>query len=164
MTLYEIDSKISDLLEMIYEDAETNGGEIADDMAEELEGLEMERTVKIENIACYVKNLDAEAEAIKAEEKRLAERRKTAENKAVRLREYLALALHGEDVYSSARVKLSWRKSETVEIENVDDLPEDYRRIKTVVEADKTAIKQAIKAGEDIAGAFLMERRNLQIK
>jgi hypothetical protein len=150
-------------MEMIYEDAETNGGEIADDMADELEALDMKRAEKIENVACYIKNLDAEAEAIKREEKRLAERRKSAESKAERLKQYLAYALHGEEVYSSARVKLSWRKSESVEVESVDLLPEEFRRIKTTVDADKTAIKQAIKSGEDVAGACIVERRNLQV-
>jgi len=163
MTIYEIDSRISNLMEMIYEDAETNGGEIADDMADELEALDMKRAEKIENVACYIKNLDAEAEAIKREEKRLAERRKSAESKAERLKQYLAYALHGEEVYSSARVKLSWRKSESVEVESVDLLPEEFRRIKTTVDADKTAIKQAIKSGEDVAGACIVERRNLQV-
>ena len=87
MTLYEIDKAITDL-------ADPETGEITD--FEALDNLQMARDQKIENIACYYKNLVSDAEAIKAEKEALAERQKVAENKAARLKEYLSYALHGE--------------------------------------------------------------------
>ncbi len=69
MTLYEIDKAITDL-------ADPETGEITD--FEALDNLQMARDQKIENIACYYKNLVSDAEAIKAEEEALAERQKVA--------------------------------------------------------------------------------------
>ena len=61
--LYEIDKGIMECL-----DAET--GEVID--PERLDALFMERNQKIENVACWVKNLLSDAEAIKAEKDALA--------------------------------------------------------------------------------------------
>ena len=60
MTIFDIDEAILNLV-----DEET--GEVVD--IEALEALEMERDKKVSNIACWIKQLDAEAEAIKAEKK-----------------------------------------------------------------------------------------------
>ena len=92
MNLYEIDRQIQELIENSV-DPET--GELTLDPAA-LDALQMEREAKIENLACYVKNLTADAKAIKAEEQALSERRKAAENKAERLKRYLSDALEGE--------------------------------------------------------------------
>ena len=72
MNLYEIDAAILDCVDM-----ET--GEVIDE--DKLDSLSVERDVKIENICCWIKNLKAEAEALKAEKESFAKRQKTAENK-----------------------------------------------------------------------------------
>ena len=82
MNLYDIDRQIQELIENCV-DPET--GELTIDTAA-LDALQMEREAKIENLACYVKNLTADAKKIKAEEEALAQRRKAAENKAERLK------------------------------------------------------------------------------
>ena len=73
MTIYEIDQAIMECV-----DIET--GEIID--TEQLDKLQMERNTKLENVACWIKDLKAEAEALKAEKQALAERQRVAENKA----------------------------------------------------------------------------------
>jgi hypothetical protein len=60
--------------------------------------------------------------------------------------------------------KLSIRKSEAVEVDMVEALPNAYQNVKNVVTADKVAIKEAIKRGENVYGARLIENFNLQIK
>ena len=65
MTIYEIDQAIMNCV-----DAET--GEIID--TERLDKLQMERDAKLENVACWIKDLKAEAEALKAEKQALADR------------------------------------------------------------------------------------------
>ena len=80
MTIYEIDARMAGLI-----DPET--GELLD--YEAFASLQMEREAKIENMALWYKDLTAEAKAIREEEKALAERRKSAENKAERLKGYL---------------------------------------------------------------------------
>lgn len=157
MNLYELNKTIADFDLVV--DEET--GEVMN--AEELDALELERDVKVENIALWIKDLGAEAAAIKAEEQSLAKRRKTAENKAEWLKGYLQDALEGEK-FKTARVAISYRTSEAVEITDADAIPEAYLTIKTEVKPDKKAIKDAIKDGGTIAGAELIRRTSLQIK
>ena len=76
-TLYEINNAI-------LECCDTETGEILD--VERLQQLQLEKGQKIEGVALYIKNLDAEAAALKTEEAALAERRKAKENKAKRLK------------------------------------------------------------------------------
>lgn len=169
MSLYDIDRKIAELIENGYNeecvDAET--GEFLEGKVEELlSQYECDRAVKIENIALYIKNLNAEAEAIKQEEKALADRRKAKEKKAERLEEYLANSLigNGETKFESSRCSLSFRKSVKVIIADEKQIPVSYLKQKIEFTADKTKIKKDLQSGKEIAGAMLEEKQNLQIK
>lgn len=160
MTLYEIDAQLEEMLEQV--DPET--GELLCDM-EQLEALSLERDQKLENLALYVKNRDAEAKAIREEEKALADRRRSLERKAERARDFLARMLAGEK-FTTAKVAVSWRKSEAVEIGMSffsTDANERFLRYKDP-EPDKAAIKAALKAGEEITGAELVTNLNMTIK
>ena len=158
MNLYEINQEIDRAIQNCI-DPET--GEILDDTSE-LDALTLARDEKIENIACYIKNLKADAEAIRTEEKKLAERRKTCENRAEWLKKYLANNLQGEK-FKSPRVAVSWRRSQAVVVEDIWKLPKDYLRYKDP-EPDKTAIKDAIKKGFDVEGAELVDNLSMVIK
>lgn len=169
MSLYDIDRKIAELLENGYNeeciDAET--GEFLEGKVEELLAqYECDRAVKIENIALYIKNLNAEAEAIKQEEKKLADRRKAKENKIARLEEYLTNSLisNDETKFESSRCSLSFRKSVKVIIADEKSLPVGYLKEKIEYTADKTRIKKDLQNGIEIMGARLEEKQNLQIK
>lgn len=152
-TLYEINSA---LLECV--DEET--GEVID--FDRLNELLMERDDKIEKVALWIKELDALAVSIKAERDALDKRMKSAENKAKSLRDWLGNALDGQK-FETAKVRVSFRKSESTEIdENV--LDKKWFREKTSYTPDKTAIKNAIKAGQTVEGARIVVSQNIQIK
>lgn len=153
MTIYEIDQAIMECI-----DLET--GEIID--TDQLDKLQMEREKKLENVACWIKDLKAEAEALKNEKQALAERQRVAENKAESLKKWLAYALDRK-AFKSTRASVSFRKSQAVEIADIYKLDENYLRYKEP-EADKTAIKEAIKAGKTVAGATLIENVSVIIK
>ena len=140
-------------------------GEISEEGMAAIEQLQMDQQTKRENIACWVKNLRSDAEAIKAEAKAMTDRAKSCERKADSLMHYLAADLNGEK-FQTAKVAVSWRKSVSVEIDDAElsELPEQYIRCKTVIEPDKTAIKDALKAGEIIEGCRLVEKNNINIK
>lgn len=160
MTLYEIDAQLEEMLEQV--DPET--GELLCDM-EQLEALSLERDQKLENLALYVKNRDAEAKAIREEEKALADRRRSLERKAERAKDFLARMLAGEK-FTTPKVDVSWRKSEAVEIGMSffsADANERFLRYKEP-DPDKAAIKAALKAGEKITGAELVTNLNMTIK
>lgn len=154
-SLYEIDNGI---LECV--DPET--GEVIDE--ERLTALELEWEQKISGVACWYKDLRAEAEAIKAEKQNLDKRQKAAENKAEQLKKYLAYALNGQK-FKDARVSISYRKSEEVVVDEAMDLrklPEDLLRVK--LEPNKTAIKEVIKEGMTVEGCQLITNNNIQIR
>ena len=157
MKLYEIEDAILNCL-----DPET--GEIIDEAL--FDELNMKREEKIENILLAVKNLTAEAKAIKDEEQSLAKRRKISENKAESLKNFVAGILNGAN-FKTPRVAATWRKSEAVVVSSVSDLMknnlDDYLKYKEP-EPDKTKIKAALKSGVKIPGCYIEERNNLNIK
>lgn len=156
MNLYELTKEIENFELPVNED-----GEILDDeLSAELDSLMLARDTKIENIALWIKNLKAEAEAVKAEKDKLAKREKSLGNLADRLKGYLSDNLQGEK-FQTPRVVLSWRKSTAVE---VDDDFSDERFIKYEPKISKSDIKDALKSGEIIEGARLVENNSLQIK
>lgn len=167
--LYDIDSSLLELLDRGFNaeciDEET--GEIDTAKAQEyLDLLQDERTEKIESIALFIKDLDSAALAIKEEERKLKARRETKERKASVLREYLSVSMlaHGEKRFETAKVAMTFRKSETIEIADEIMLPTEYVIVKTTIAPNKCALKQAIKDGELIDGVQLVEHQNLQIK
>jgi hypothetical protein len=75
-----------------------------------------------------------------------------------------AMQLFQMDKIESPLIKLSFRKSESVEVINEAQLTEQFTTTKTTVTPNKTAIKEAIKNGEVVEGAVLVTNLNLQIK
>lgn len=160
MTLYEIDMEILSCVD-------PDSGEIID--FEKLEELQIQREEKIEKVALWYKNLVSDAEALKAEKTALAEREAAARHKAESLKKWLQEALNGSKM-STPKVSVTFRKSESVEVDEIafarwayDHDRDDLLTYKDPT-PNKTAIKAAIKAGENICGAFVVEKNNIQIK
>ena len=170
MTLYDIDAQIAALDGAAEDDMliDKETGELVS-VAQALDSLRMEREAKIENVACWVKNLSAEADAIREEENRLAKRRKLAETKAANLKAWLLAAMTREDgttdKLKTGRVVVSVKRNPPSTV--VDDealLPWAYKTVKQIVAQDKAAIKAAILAGEEVPGAHLEYGRSVMIK
>ena len=153
-SLYEINQSILECL-----DAET--GEIID--ADALDSLLMQRDEKLEGIACWIKNLQSDALAYKAEKDAFAARQKAAESKAESLKKYLASALQGQ-AFSTAKCAVSFRKSEKVDIPEEYLVPLEFLDEEITYKPNKKAIKEAIKAGREVCGCQLIESINVQIK
>ena len=158
MTLYEIDQNI---MAWIDEDGEITNPEAFNE-------LQITRSEKLEGIACWIKNLKADAAAIKAEEDVLAERRRTIENKIKSLSEFLSNTLAGQK-FSTPRVSVSYRTSKALEIADNDTFVAwasmfnpSLLRIKR--DPDKKAITDAINGGMDVPGAQIVERKSMQVK
>lgn len=160
MTIFEIDSAIQNLV-----DPET--GELLD--YEAFEALQMERERKLDNVGAWVKDLTAQATAIREEEQALAERRRVLEAKAERLKAYLDRALQGSS-FSSPRCEIRYRKSTSVDVTDEEKLIRWAKRhkmqalfqVKTCI--NKTETGRVLKSGTAIPGATLVEKNNIQIK
>ena len=163
MKLFEINAEIEKtLLECI--DPET--GEITD--IDKLQQLELELQDKVKNIGLYIINLRADIKALKEQEDKFKARRKTLENKVESLSQYLESNIDGKQ-YKFDEFIISFRNSTSVEVtdqqafESFARLNPDYRK-EFVIEPNKTAIKQAIASGIEVAGCELVTKQNMQIK
>lgn len=164
MNLYKIDAAIAETIESMF-DSVNDDGEISAGTVEAFENLKIERAEKLDAIGAYLKNLTAEADAIGDEIKALQARKKVKENQIERLKNYVSDSLQNanESKFESSRVVFSFRKSESVNILNLEFIPTEF--LKPVEpEPDKTAIKKALKNGAIIWGAELVTKNNLQIK
>ena len=166
MKLYELANDYLALLDAIDND------EIPEEaIADTLESITACIEDKADSIACMLKNLDAECAAIKAEEARLAVRRKAKEKAHERIRQYLSETLQraGLDKIETARNCITFRKSESVEVNEEAfikwaKIHRDDLLKYSAPTADKTAIKFALKDGIEIVGAELRIKNNIQIK
>ena len=150
MNLYEISEAIETAFNLAV-DPET--GEVNEDQMYLLEMLEMERDKKVENIACLIKKLRADAVAYKTEKDAFAKRQQQAERKAESLSRYLETALNGEK-FSSERCSISFRKTNKIVLDEgmtVYDIDTHFLRMKEP-ELDKTAIKKALAEGLIVEG------------
>lgn len=128
----------------------------------DLEKLAVEKDKVIENLACWYKELETDADGIDAEIKRLQERKKAKKNKAEQLKKVLADELNGKK-FETAKCAMSFRKSSSVVVDNEDSIPGGYL-VEQKPKVDKTAIKKALNAGVEVAGCHLETKNNLQIK
>lgn len=162
-SLYEINKEYLEALNNFTVNEET--GEII--FNEELiNQLNDDFKTKIDNIACYIKDLQALSEAIKTEKSALDERLKSNDKKVESLKDYIANGLKtwNYDKLETPRNKLSFRKSTSVFIENESTVPSQFIKTVTTEKIDKKAIGEALKKGEVIDGCYLQENNNLQIK
>ena len=155
--LYDIDAKI---MECMTNCIDPDTGEITN--SEQLEALQTERQIKLENVALYIKNLKADAAMYKAEKQAFAERQAAAEKRAESLSEWLKNALDGQK-FKTEKAEVNFRKTQKVEILDIWDLNEDLLKYSDPT-PDKAAIKRAIKAGEEVKGAKLVDDISMTIK
>jgi hypothetical protein len=159
--LYEINQDILDCVDM-----ET--GEILD--TEKLDALQMEREAKLEGVALWVKDLKAEAEAVKAEADKLTARKKALDNKIDGLKNWLLFALDGEKL-KTPRCNVYQTHSQRVAVEDeaglisfLKTLEDPGRFVRYTEELRKDEIKKALKDGTIIPGAELEETESVVIK
>lgn len=158
MTLYEIDQRISEL-------ADPETGELMD--YEAFAELQMERNMKIEGIACWVKNLSADVAGYEAEIETLTKRKEKAKATIEKLKGYLMQALNGEKFSTTKCVVSFWRSKKCVP---------DTRFVQWAQENDRddllnykeptvslTKVKEAVGNGENVP-AKIVESISVVVK
>ena len=161
-TLYGITAELNAILTQL----EELGGEITPELEQALAINEENFAAKSEDYGHAILNLKGMAAAAKAEKERLAALQKFYENTCNRLDNALktAMVATGHDKVETPTMRLSLRHTTATEVDDLDQVPQEYKTTKVEVVADKTAIKKAIQEGEDVPGAHLVENVSLQIK
>lgn len=155
MNLYELDEE---MLALIDED-----GVITD--YELFEKLCNEKNERVQNIALAVMEHERNMESIDAEIGRLKVLKGKELSKANKLKEFLKSYLGVEAKYKTPLVSISFRKGESVEVSDINLIPESLTKVKVDVSADKIALKKYMKEKglTKMAGAEIITSYNINI-
>jgi hypothetical protein len=161
MKLWEISKLMNtDRLFKVSDDAsvDTETGEVFD--KEYLDNLPMEQEEKSRNVGLVIKNMSNDMEQIDKEIKRLTAMKKSTQSKIESLKSYiLAFGCPVKDVAVTIRFS---KGRESVEVEKGVDLPESFRKYTWT--PNKTAIGEALKEGQEIAGCRLVRKPSVSVK
>ena len=160
MNLYQLTTQAKEIALLLEE------GEFTPEVEQALVINQEQLQEKALNYTHVIKNFEADSQAIDNEIKRLKAMKEAKDNAIDRMKEAVrnAMLASGIDKIESSLFKLSLRRSESVEVVNIDQLPDFCKEVKTTVSAHKLNIKQAIKSGLTVEGAVLVENFSLQIK
>ena len=164
LSLYNITNKFVELMDKAQEEELTE--EEYNQLGEEL-AIQLQQ--KGSNIIGYTKNIELTINAMKEEEKRIADNRKVLENKLTRFKEYVKECMenNGFTKIETELGTLSIAKSPTsVEIVNEDEVPNEFKQEVVTIKIDKTKIKNNFKeTGEIPTGVnIITTNTNLRIK
>lgn len=157
-TLYELKDKYLKLLDLALE-------EDAAVFQDTLEALEDAIEDKAENIVCVIKEMEGDINTLKAEEKRLKERRQALEKKKEHLRWYLQDELEVMNIprLKTAKFTISLRDN-APKVNVIDETLIPFNFIKTAYSVDKKAVKEALESGQEVVGATLVRERGISIR
>ncbi len=164
MTLYELTTEYMELLAML-EDPDVDEDLIADT----LEGIDGELEVKADGYARVMRQMDADAKAIKAEEERLANRRKSLENRAANLKSRLQqmMEITSKVKFKTELFSFGIQKNPAavvIDEQYIENIPEEYL-IRQDPKIDRAKLKEDLKAGKDLDGiAHLEQTESLRIR
>lgn len=158
MNLYQIKNEYLTLASQLEQ------GELTPEIEQQLQINEEQLKEKAINYGYVIRSFEYDNDVIDAEIKRLKQLKEQKENAIDKLKNAVSDAMHlyGIEKIDSPTLKLSFRKSESIEVS--DNLDKKYLIEKTTLQPDKNAIKQAIKQGEQVEGAVLVTNYNIQIK
>ena len=160
-SLYKLADEFLELAQVL-----VNESEMPNEIIEEiLDAHSGDFSEKAWNVAAMVLQFDAEADMVRAAEKRMSARRKTLESRADWLRDYLLLQLirTGTNELSSAEfvVKICDNPPRTI-IDDEDAIPDDFKEAETVITIKKAELRSAMLDGEIIPGAHLEKGKRLK--
>jgi hypothetical protein len=162
VALYQIEQEYLNIVQSIID----AGGEITE---EQETALSISKEQLQNKGVCYgfiVKELEGNVDLIDLEIKRLQALKKPLLNSIDRLKNNLSQAMQMFEVteLKTPLLKINFRKSESIEVTDIDLLDADFVKTTITKAADKIAIKEAIKAEIPVRGAVLITNYNLQIK
>ncbi|EOU1724967.1 siphovirus Gp157 family protein [Clostridium perfringens] len=128
--------------------------------------VEDDINIKIENTCKVIKEIEADSIGIDEEIKRLSALKKQKENTVKKLKEYVEFEMNGIGLtkVEGKLFKILFRKSKVVKVIDETKIPKEFIKIKTTETISKTDLGKALKNGEIIEGAELVENKSLQIK
>lgn len=164
--LFNLTKQYEDIYLKLLDSVDAETGEVDEELNKALEIKTGEVEVKAESVACIIKKFEYLESAVDEELKRLKALKEHYANKQAFLKNSLASSLLklGKSRIDGVKATISFRESTQTIIEDLEALPEEFKKAKITFEADKTRIKQAIERGFEVKGARLEKKKNLQVK
>lgn len=144
-------------------------GTLDDEILQEVfENTTEELSIKLEGYCKFIKNLESDIAGLKAEEERLAARRKTMENTIKRSKEAMQRAMNvaGEKKLPCGSFTVSLQKSPAsvvLDVTDTSEVPPRYMRYPEP-EVDKAKIKEELSNGTELSFAHLESKESLRIR
>jgi len=161
MNLYEINRDLNNLILS----AVDGDGVIQEGFEADIDELSLAKEEKLLNCAKYIKNEMAFVKMLKDEEATLVTRRKQIEKRIEWMKNYVSSNMEAGEKVKDSQAQISTIKSQVVEITNETLIPKELcNHIPESWKVDKNAVKSAIKAGNELEGAKLVDKLNLQVK
>ena len=121
---------------------------------------------KAENIAKWIRNLEADKKAFEEEEKRFKDKKQAADNRIKSLKQYLEdnMRLIGKTKFKAGVFSFAIQNNQpSVEVFDEALIPKQFL-IEQPVKIDRAGIKELLKAGEEVPGAALKQTEGLRIR
>lgn len=160
-TLKEINEMIHNIEQLIQDGVDPEEIQL---LLDAKEMAEMERSTKLEGCAMLIKNLENENLGLKTEKDRFDKRIKRNNDVIERVRQNMTdtlLTVEGNRVKTD-KFTFSFRKSTKVEVSDIDSIPTQYVKVERTI--SRSALAKALKAGDHIEGAKLVENQSLSIR
>lgn len=166
INLYHISLETQNLYDRLLDSIDEETGEVDIDLVSALEVKKEEFASAAINYATVIRMLNARKAEAEAEIERLTAIKSKLGQIADRMKNTLAITCQGLgfEKINGLTAAISFRKSEQTIIDNAELLPSEFVKEKVTYTPDKTAIKNAIKAGQDVPGAHVETVNNIQIK
>ena len=143
-------------------------GEMTETGLIELRALSLSAEQAVTSLACYVRELELEAEAVKETAAAAMDRTTKLTRRTERLRGEIMATLEatGLSRVKDARITVAIQNNPpSVSVIAASEIPAAYLRIiPEKREPDKTAISAALKNGDDVPGCALIPSRRIAIK
>ena len=177
--LFDIQDSMMNLLEYHVNDETGEIIETEEEFNELYNSIQLDLQTKLDNTNCLQKLIDGEIDVIDKEIKRLTAEKSARVHKKEWLRNRVDYFVKRQFTDENGNVdveklhkykldlphsKISYRKSDSVEITDFNNLPKEYIKTKIEENPDKMAIKNAIKGGKEVKGAKIVTNYNIQIK
>ena len=165
-SLYKLTNEMEELSAALWSSLDEETGEVDDVIANALVVKEEEFNEKAIAVATIQRRFSQRVDDIDAEIKRLTAMKVRTKNISDKLRDSLVSGCErlGKDKIDGISATISFRKSERTVIENETEIPEEFFSVVMTKKPDLTKIKNAIKSGNEVAGAKLVTIKNIQIR
>jgi hypothetical protein len=166
----ELTTAIAQLAEQLQSDDDDSRSQALAELEAALmaeEGNKQALAAKADATCWVIEHLRGQAAYRQQQAKRLTELSRSDAGRADALEESLVLVLTRLQPqatrFSFPNHELTSRRSQAVEIDDEQALAPEWLTVKTTTQPDKAAIKQALKAGQQIPGAQLLSHRSWRI-